>query len=345
MVMAHLLSPNFCLQKKKILKAAAEGTARQFYLYHFLPEDMYTQGEGPNRRIKVYAKRKRSRPPQAYLAALPALGAPNVARLVADRRAGLADDEEWVAPDRSMAGVRESLEHRGPRGAGSAEERALRARGQATNVARATAAGHSGSASSRRHLGQAFFAGDREAAEQIRQANAKTAKAEAEAEALRERAELAERAAERAENAAPISAERLYNSEFMQSRLNVQTGVESYDVWRCLIGMMRIEYPAGYRSYVNYTSGDMEAMALDTQHAYEQHVPTAPGHRIEREAVAAAIRGNFGHEAQHTQRALRARLVQVQRAGAGAADESEPEGDGAQMEEEEDEESEAGSNR
>ena len=126
MVMAHLLSLDFCLQKKNILKAAAEGKARQFYQYHFLPEDMYTQGEGPRRRIKVYAKCKKSRPPPAYLAALPALGAPNPARLAADRRAGLADDEEWVAPDRSMAGVRESLEHRGPRGVGSAGERARR---------------------------------------------------------------------------------------------------------------------------------------------------------------------------------------------------------------------------
>jgi hypothetical protein len=31
MVMAHLLSLDFCLQKKKILKAAAEGKAWQFY--------------------------------------------------------------------------------------------------------------------------------------------------------------------------------------------------------------------------------------------------------------------------------------------------------------------------
>ena len=87
---------------------------------------MYMQGEGPRMRIKVYAKRKKSRPPQAYLAALPALGATNPARLVAGRWAGLADDEEWVAPDRSMAGVREPLEHRGPRGVGSAGERARR---------------------------------------------------------------------------------------------------------------------------------------------------------------------------------------------------------------------------
>ena len=73
--------------------------------------------------MKVYKKRKKSRPPQAFLAALPQIGAPDPARLVADKRDGLRDDEEWVAPDRSMAGVKASLEHRGPRRAGYTDYR------------------------------------------------------------------------------------------------------------------------------------------------------------------------------------------------------------------------------
>ena len=242
---AHEVKPLLVVQKREILRATCLGKVpQQFYVYHYLPEDCFERGG----RVKVYKKRKKSRPPQAYLAALPTIGAPNPARLAADTRPGLRDDEEWVAPDRSMAAIRESLEHRGPRRAGAAEERALRARNQATEVARAAATGRASNPSSRQRLGRAFDAGDRRAAEQVRQADARAAEAEAEVEAERERRELAERRATRAEQAAPMSAERLHNSPFLQSRMNVMTGVE-YGVWRGLVGMMHIKYPAGYRPY------------------------------------------------------------------------------------------------
>ena len=237
------------MQKSEILQAARlRSTPQQFYMFHFLPEDCYEQQGGQPGRVKVYKKRKKSRPPQAFLAALPQFGAPDPARLAADKRDGLRNDEEWVAPDRSMAGIKASLEHRGPRRAGAAEERALRARNQATAVARAAATGRASNPSSRQRLGRAFDAGDRQAAEQVRQAVARAAEAEAEVEAERERRGLAERRAARAEQAAPMSAERLHNSPFLQSRINVMTGVE-HGVWRGLVGMMRIKYPAGYRNY------------------------------------------------------------------------------------------------
>ena len=69
--------------------------------------------------------------------------------------------------DRSMAGVKASLEHRGPRRAGDVEERALRARNQATEVARAAATGRASNPSSRQRLGRAFDAGDRQAADAL----------------------------------------------------------------------------------------------------------------------------------------------------------------------------------
>ena len=84
----------------------------------------------------------------------------------------------------------------------------------------------------------------------------------------------------------------------------------------------------------------MDGMALDMQHAYEQHVPTERGHRNEREAFAAAVQSDFAHEPQHTLEALRAR-EQAQPAGARAEEEqSESEDDGAGEEEEQDDDSE-----
>ena len=273
-----LCGRGLCLSPEKIetLATAAEaGKDLRFRIYHLHPGDTYLDAQGERR---PYRKGKKGRRQPDY-------GTPiataDPARLTRDHQP-LAADEEWVVPARAPAQVEAS-----PAKTAAARDPAARTGRVRERLFENT--GLSAGTAARQ-------AADAAAASAVREANEKATAAEARAEDEKRRRIEAEAEATRLRKAPAVSAQRLHDNQHLQAKLNAHTGVKSYPIWRALVGMMRLYYPAGFRPFDNaLVSTDANALNAAIAHNIKTRCPTEPGYQTERQAVQAAVASGVVH--------------------------------------------------
>ena len=286
-----------CWQIKKIDATSADKKGEYYcYLYHVLPTDRYRVNEidATEKCVqKMYKKKKKNQPHQAWISPdveggqnSGRVGVADEDRLLMDRRrpmAVLRDDEDWVVPNRPMAAVWDDLN--GDRRAGREGRRMDEAMASLEDAVVNTRA------QTPAQMKQLEKAGT-EVKRLLVEVRAKLGEETAEKErALRLVAH--ERAAREAarRNDPPQSAQRLHDNPQQQADIGLHTGVGSYELWRAIIAMFRVYYPAGITRFRDVFRIDSEALQAEIDRNTRMRCPTEVGYMSTDACIAASMAG------------------------------------------------------